>query len=76
MFRGQPVREADGGTVGDTIELSTLEFDVLWEHLQLGPFPTVLEFDQHGFTRDERAELTAKAWESLACPYLSYSLGT
>jgi hypothetical protein len=48
------------------ITLSALEYDVLWEHLQLGPFPTVLRVDSHGATPGERSELTALAWESLA----------
>jgi hypothetical protein len=52
--------------VGETIELSALEFDVLWEHFRLGPFPPVLEINSHGATHGERAELTAKAWQSLA----------
>lgn len=52
--------------MGETIELSVLEFDVLWEHFRLGPFPPVLEINSHGATHGERAELTAKAWESLA----------
>jgi len=52
--------------VGQNITLSVLEFDVLWEHLQLGPFPPVLEINSHGATLDERAELAARAWDSLA----------
>jgi hypothetical protein len=51
--------------VGDTIELSVLEFDVLWEHLRLGPFPTVLDINPHGATRAERADLSATAWTAL-----------
>lgn len=52
--------------MGQTITLSVLEFDILWEHLQLGPFPPILDIDSHGATLDERAELAATAWESLA----------
>ncbi|HEV2783739.1 MAG TPA: ESX secretion-associated protein EspG [Actinophytocola sp.] len=52
--------------MGQTITLSALEYDVLWEHLQLGPFPPIFELDSHGATLEERAELTAEAWESLA----------
>jgi hypothetical protein len=52
--------------VGQTIELSALEYDVLWEHLQLGPFPPILEINSHGATFAERARLTAGVWESLA----------
>lgn len=52
--------------MGARIELSLLEFDVLWEHLQLGPMPPIFEIDSHGATLDERAELAEKVWESLA----------
>lgn len=52
--------------MGQTISLSVLEFDIVWEHLQLGPFPPILEIDSHGATLDERAELAAQVWESLA----------
>jgi hypothetical protein len=52
--------------VGQTITLSVLEFDILWEHLQLGPFPPILAINSHGTTLGERAKLAATAWESLA----------
>lgn len=52
--------------MGQTITLSELEVDILWEHLRLGPIPPILDIDAHGATLDERAELAAKAWESLA----------
>jgi hypothetical protein len=39
---------------------------VLWENLELGPFPPVLEIDSHGTTMAERAELSAQAWAALA----------
>lgn len=52
--------------MGQIISLSVLEFDIVWEHLQLGPFPPVLEINSHGATLDERAELAAQVWESLA----------
>jgi hypothetical protein len=48
------------------ITLSLLEFDVLWEHLRLGPIPPVIAVPSPGRTHDERAELRAKAWASLA----------
>lgn len=48
------------------ITLSTLEYDILWEHLELGPFPTVLQVPSRGTTGGERAELARRAWESLA----------
>jgi hypothetical protein len=52
--------------VGRPIALSLLEYDILWEHLRLGPFPPVLDIDSHGATHAERADLRAKAWVSLA----------
>ncbi|MFL6140384.1 MAG: ESX secretion-associated protein EspG [Labedaea sp.] len=52
--------------MGARIELSVLEFDVLWEHLRLGAPPPVLDVASHGATLDERAELADQVWESLA----------
>ena len=49
-----------------TVTLSVLEFDILWEYLQLGPFPPILNINSHGKDLDERAELAASVWESLA----------
>ncbi len=46
--------------------LSWQEYDFLWEHLELGPHKPVLNIDSHGYTVDERAELRAEAWKSLA----------
>lgn len=46
-------------------QLSALEFDVLNEHLALDTVPLVLRVDSPGRTRQERAELTAAAWDSL-----------
>jgi ESX secretion-associated protein EspG len=45
--------------------VSRLEFDVIWEHLRLGPFPTVYRMLGHGRTYDERARLVDEAWASL-----------
>lgn len=42
------------------------EYDFLWEHLELGRRPPILNIDSHGHTVDERAELRAAAWTSLA----------
>lgn len=42
------------------------EYDFLWEHLGLGRRPPILDIDSHGRTVDERAELRAAAWTSLA----------
>jgi hypothetical protein len=52
--------------MGGRITLSRLEYDVLWEHLELGPFQPVLAVPSPGRTHDERAELRVKAWASLA----------
>jgi hypothetical protein len=45
--------------------LSWLEYDFLWEHLELGRRPPILDINSHGRTFDERAELRLTAWESL-----------
>ena len=42
------------------------EYDFLWEHLELGQRPPILNIDSHGHTFDERDELRAAAWRSLA----------
>jgi ESX secretion-associated protein EspG len=47
-------------------ELSWLEYDFLWEHLELGRRPPVLDINSHGRTFDERDELRITAWKSLA----------
>jgi len=46
--------------------LSWLEYDFLWEHLELRRRPPILDIDAHGHTVDERAELRAAAWRSIA----------
>ena len=46
--------------------LSLPEYDFLWEHLQLGRRPPILDINSHGRTFDERAEMRAEAWKSLA----------
>jgi len=48
-----------------TFTLSRLEFDVAWEHLRLGPFPTVYRMLGHGQTHEERTRLVEQAWQSL-----------
>jgi EspG family len=50
---------------GTAFTLSRLEFDVVWDHLKLGPFPTVYRIVGHGQTYDERARLVEQAWQSL-----------
>lgn len=48
------------------IALSRLELDVLWEHLDLGAYPTVYRMIGHGETYEERLVLVDQAWASLA----------
>ncbi|HEV2783457.1 MAG TPA: ESX secretion-associated protein EspG [Actinophytocola sp.] len=49
----------------EPISLSALEFDVLWEHLQLGAMPLVVKVPSPGKTFEERAELEQRAWADL-----------
>ncbi|WP_033290052.1 ESX secretion-associated protein EspG [Amycolatopsis jejuensis] len=51
--------------------LSALEFDVLWESLELGRRPSALAVPSPGRTHSERAELIETAWESLAARRLA-----
>jgi hypothetical protein len=52
-------------TDGDPISISALEFDVLWEHLQLGSMPLVVKVPSPGKTYEERATLEQQAWSDL-----------
>jgi ESX secretion-associated protein EspG len=47
------------------VTLTALEFDVLWQHLDLGPMPLVLKVPSPGKTELERARLVRRAWESI-----------
>ncbi|MCP2166137.1 ESX secretion-associated protein EspG [Goodfellowiella coeruleoviolacea] len=47
------------------ITLSALEFDVLWEHLDLGSMPLVIKVPSPGKTHQERADLVRQAWHSM-----------
>ncbi len=49
----------------EPISISTLEFDVLWEHLQLGSMPLVVKVPSPGKTYEERATLEEQAWSGL-----------
>lgn len=49
----------------EPISVSALEFDVLWEHLQLGPMPLVVKVPSPGKTYEERATLEQQAWSDL-----------
>ncbi|MFE3176270.1 ESX secretion-associated protein EspG [Amycolatopsis sp. NPDC059090] len=46
--------------------LTALEFDVLWESLDLGGRPAALAVPSPGRTHTERAELIESVWDSLA----------
>jgi ESX secretion-associated protein EspG len=50
----------------EPISLSALEFDVLWEHLNLGTMPLVVKVPSPGKTDEERAELEEQAWADMA----------
>ncbi|HEX3651137.1 MAG TPA: ESX secretion-associated protein EspG [Pseudonocardiaceae bacterium] len=54
-----------GPALGAPITISTLEFDVLWEHLRLVEMPLVLRVRSPGRTFTERRQLTAEVWRSL-----------
>jgi ESX secretion-associated protein EspG len=49
----------------EPISISALEFDVLWEHLQLGTMPLVVKVPSPGKTYEERATLEQRAWSDL-----------
>jgi hypothetical protein len=51
--------------VGEPVMLTALEFDVLWESLQLGTMPLVVKVPSPGKTYEERAQLERRAWEDL-----------
>ncbi len=50
----------------DPVTISSLEFDILWEHLGLETMPLVLKVPSPGKTRDERRALEDQVWRSLA----------
>lgn len=51
--------------IGDTWRLTTLEFDVLWDALELGESPYPLEITSHGDTEAERRELCRRTLAEL-----------
>ena len=56
---------ADTGT--DPVEISALEFDVLWEHYYgLDQMPLVLKVPSPGRTDDERGRIVGDVWDGLA----------
>ncbi|MBP2322985.1 hypothetical protein JOF56_003370 [Kibdelosporangium banguiense] len=52
-------------TVGIDYQLSTREFDFLWEHLELGRMPYPLDVPSNGATLEERAEMRAETMAGL-----------
>ncbi|MFI9011836.1 ESX secretion-associated protein EspG [Actinosynnema sp. NPDC053489] len=48
-----------------TVTLSRLEFELCWDHLRPGDYPTILSIPSHGDTLDERRTLFQDAWRSL-----------
>jgi hypothetical protein len=53
------------GPVGTRVELSLVEFDVLWEDLRLGDVPFPIEVRRHGATLGERARTKASVYVEL-----------
>lgn len=49
----------------DPVVISTLEFDVLWEHLGLETMPLVLKVPSPGKTREERRRIEDQVWGQL-----------
>ncbi|SEP94460.1 EspG family protein [Lentzea xinjiangensis] len=49
----------------DPVIISTLEFDVLWEHLGLETMPLVLKVPSPGKTREERRKIEDQVWHQL-----------
>jgi hypothetical protein len=49
----------------DPVIISTLEFDVLWEHLGLETMPLVLKVPSPGKTREERRGIEDQVWRQL-----------
>ena len=48
-----------------SLTISALEYDVLWEHLALRTMPLVLKVPSPGRTYTERADLVDQAWRAL-----------
>lgn len=48
-----------------TVTLSRLEFELCWDHLKPGDYPTILSIPSHGATSDERRALFRDAWRGL-----------
>jgi hypothetical protein len=52
-------------TVTTDYQLSTREFDFLWEHLELGRMPYPMDVPSNGATLEERAEMRAETMAGL-----------
>lgn len=50
----------------EPLEISALEFDVLWEHYELDQMPLVLKVPSPGRTDEERKRIVRGAWDDLA----------
>ncbi len=56
-----------GGVGTDPVEISTLEFDVLWEHYHgVAQMPLVLRVPSPGRTDEERKRIVRGVWDGLA----------
>jgi EspG family len=51
--------------IAQQIFLSTVEYDVLWSHLELGAMPYPLAVPSEGVRAEERARITEEAWAGL-----------
>jgi hypothetical protein len=54
-----------GAVETDPVELSALEFDVLWEHYGLDQMPLVLKVPSPGRTDHERKRIVTGVWDDL-----------
>jgi hypothetical protein len=52
-------------TTGGALVLSTVEFDVVWRGLGLGPPPVVLQLASPGRTHTQRRHIEAQVWAAL-----------
>lgn len=52
-------------TSGQSVFLSTVEYEVVWSHLGLGAMPYPITVSSAGFHAADRTRVTAQAWERL-----------
>ncbi len=65
-----------GGPVErEPVVLSTEEFDVVWEHLRLGPMPLVIKVPSPGKSERERRDLELRVWHALEARGLGRPIG-